>query len=107
MVELLLPGHNIHELLLAMLLGIAGALVSEFIGRWADLYGPGDAFAYLVAVLGAITTLVLYGVFSGNDAFRIRNSYTEILPLSKLCLRDFQNWAELLPLKKACPRNGH
>ena len=46
-----------------MLLGIAGALVSEFIGRWADLYGPGDAFAYLVAVLGAITTLVLYGVF--------------------------------------------
>jgi len=63
MVELLLPGHNLHELLLAMLLGIAGALASEFIGRWADLYGPGDAFGYLMAVLGAITTLVLYGVF--------------------------------------------
>ena len=38
MVELLLPGHNMHELLLAMLLGIAGALISEFIGRWAGLY---------------------------------------------------------------------
>ncbi len=63
MVELLLPGHNMHELLLAMLLGIAGALVSGFVGRWAGLYGPGESIAFLVALLGAITTLVLYGVF--------------------------------------------
>jgi len=63
MVELLLPGHNIQELLLAMLLGIAGALVSEFIGLWADLYGAGDPKAYLVSLLGAIATLVSYGVF--------------------------------------------
>ena len=63
MVELLLPGHNMQELLLAMLLGIAGALVSEYIGLWADLYGARDPIAYLVSLLGAISTLALYGVF--------------------------------------------
>lgn len=63
MAELLLPGHNMHELLLAMLLGIAGALVSEFAGRWAGFYGPGEPLSFLVSILGAIATLVFYGVF--------------------------------------------
>ena len=63
MVELLLPGHNMHELLLAMLLGIAGALVSEFVGRWAGFYSLGEGVGFVVAAFGAIATLVLYGVF--------------------------------------------
>jgi uncharacterized membrane protein YeaQ/YmgE (transglycosylase-associated protein family) len=61
MVELLLPGHNFGELILAMLLGIAGALVSRFVGQWLGWYGPGEAVGFLVSTLGAGTTLVLYG----------------------------------------------
>ena len=63
MVELLLPGHNMHELLLAMLLGVAGALVCDLLGRWAGLFGRGEALAFIVALLGAVVTLVLYGLF--------------------------------------------
>ena len=61
MVELLLPGHNLSELLLAMLLGIAGSLVSRFVGQGAGWYGSGEALAFLVSLLGAIVTLILYG----------------------------------------------
>jgi len=63
MVELLLPGHNMHELLLAMLLGIAGALVSEFIGRWGGFFSAGEPISFIVALFGSILLLILYGVF--------------------------------------------
>ena len=37
MVELLLPGHTFAELVLAMVLGIAGALLARLVGTWAGL----------------------------------------------------------------------
>jgi len=63
MVELLLPGHTMSELLLAMSLGVAGALVSQFIGHLAEWFAPGEPAAFLVSGAGAILTLVMYGVF--------------------------------------------
>jgi uncharacterized membrane protein YeaQ/YmgE (transglycosylase-associated protein family) len=62
MVELLLPGHHPSELVLAMLLGIAGALVSHFVGNSLGWFGAGDPLDFLVSVLGAALTLVLYGL---------------------------------------------
>ena len=61
MVELLLPGHHMSELILAMLLGTAGSLVAQFIGHWLGWYGRGEPVAFVVALLGAVLTLVLYG----------------------------------------------
>jgi uncharacterized membrane protein YeaQ/YmgE (transglycosylase-associated protein family) len=63
MVELLLPGHTLQELMLAILLGVAGALVARFIGQSAGWFGNGDALGFLVAVIGAVLTLLLYGAF--------------------------------------------
>ena len=62
-VELLLPGHNMSELVLAMLLGVAGALVCRFVGQWLGWFGGGEPASYLASLLGAILTLVLYGAF--------------------------------------------
>ena len=60
-VELLLPGHHMSELILAMLLGVAGSLVTQFAGQWAGWYAEGEPIAFVVSVLGAVLTLVLYG----------------------------------------------
>jgi len=62
MVELILPGHTIGELVLAILLGSAGALLSRFLGQWFGWYGAGDPAAYLSSLIGAIVTLLLYGL---------------------------------------------
>ena len=42
MVELLLPGHHASELMLAMLLGVMGALVAQYIGRVMGWYGAAE-----------------------------------------------------------------
>jgi uncharacterized membrane protein YeaQ/YmgE (transglycosylase-associated protein family) len=62
MVELLLPGHHASELVLAMLLGIAGALLARFAGSyfgWFETDAPGG---FLSSLAGAILMLMLYGV---------------------------------------------
>jgi uncharacterized membrane protein YeaQ/YmgE (transglycosylase-associated protein family) len=61
MVELLLPGHTIAELFLAVVLGIAGALVSRYIGAIAQWYGPGDPASFVYACLGATLVLLMHG----------------------------------------------
>jgi uncharacterized membrane protein YeaQ/YmgE (transglycosylase-associated protein family) len=62
MVELLLPGHHLSELMLAMLLGIAGALLARYIGERMGWYGTEEPESFIGAGIGAIVVLVLYGV---------------------------------------------
>lgn len=67
MVELLLPGHHASELLLAMLLGVMGAMLAHYIGSILGWYGSGDPAAFLASGLGAVIVLMLYGaVFRRN-----------------------------------------
>jgi uncharacterized membrane protein YeaQ/YmgE (transglycosylase-associated protein family) len=61
MVELLLPGHTGSELVLAMLLGIAGALVARLSGYLLGWYGTDEPAGFVFSVLGAIIILLLYG----------------------------------------------
>ena len=61
MVELLLPGHTIAELFLAMMLGVAGALLARYIGAIAGWFGSGEPFSFVASCLGAIGVLLLYG----------------------------------------------
>lgn len=62
MVELLLPGHRPGELLLAVLLGSAGALLSRYIGELAGWFGPEDSASFVAALAGSIGLLILYGL---------------------------------------------
>jgi uncharacterized membrane protein YeaQ/YmgE (transglycosylase-associated protein family) len=62
MVELLLPGHHFTELILAMLLGVAGALVARYLGEEVGWFGTEDPGSFVAAGCGAILILVLYGI---------------------------------------------
>ena len=61
LVELLLPGHSLSELVLAMLLGVAGALLARFLGERTGLYGTDEPMAIIASVVGAIVILASYG----------------------------------------------
>jgi uncharacterized membrane protein YeaQ/YmgE (transglycosylase-associated protein family) len=61
MVELLLPGHQAMELILAMLLGAAGALSTRYLGEMLGWYGPEEPAGFLAALLGAVFVLIAYG----------------------------------------------
>ena len=61
MVELLLPGHTPGELILAMMLGVAGALLARYIGELAGWVGAGEPGSFLASIVGAIAILLLYG----------------------------------------------
>ena len=61
MVELLLPGHTPGELVLAMVLGIAGAMLARYIGEIAGWYGTNEPASFLASSVGAILVLLLYG----------------------------------------------
>jgi uncharacterized membrane protein YeaQ/YmgE (transglycosylase-associated protein family) len=63
MVELLLPGHTPGELVLAMFLGAAGALLTRYIGEKTEWYGIQEPLSFLVSGLGSILVLLLYGAF--------------------------------------------
>ena len=59
-VILILPGHRLAELVQAMLLGIAGALLARFIGERAGWFGTQEPDSFLASALGAIVILALY-----------------------------------------------
>jgi len=61
MVELLLPGHTASELFLAMVLGIAGALLARYIGGMAGWFATDEPVSYLASCAGAVAVLLIYG----------------------------------------------
>ncbi len=63
MVELLLPGHTMNELMLAIGLGVAGALVTRYIGLIGGWFRTEEPESFVSSTLGAIVVLLLYGIF--------------------------------------------
>jgi uncharacterized membrane protein YeaQ/YmgE (transglycosylase-associated protein family) len=62
--EFILPGHTMNEFVLTGLLGIAGSLITRFVGQRAGWFGTDDPQCVVAEILGAIILLVLYGVIS-------------------------------------------
>jgi uncharacterized membrane protein YeaQ/YmgE (transglycosylase-associated protein family) len=60
--KLLMPGSDPGGTVVTIALGIVGALLAGFLGRFAGLYGPGDAAGLIMSVIGAVLVLVLYRV---------------------------------------------
>ena len=58
--KLVMPGRDPGGFVVTALLGIAGALLGGFIGRFAGLYGPGDAAGFIMSTLGAVALLFAY-----------------------------------------------
>jgi uncharacterized membrane protein YeaQ/YmgE (transglycosylase-associated protein family) len=58
--KLVMPGDDPGGIIVTILLGIAGALVGGFIGRFLGWYGPGEPAGFIMATLGAILLLFVY-----------------------------------------------
>ena len=60
LVELTLPGHTLSEGLLTALLGVAGSLVTRFVGQRVGWFGTDEPQCFLAEIAGAVVVLILY-----------------------------------------------
>lgn len=57
------PGDDRMGLIFTTLLGIAGALLSGFVGQAMGWYSPGEAAGFVGALIGAIAILLVVSLF--------------------------------------------
>lgn len=55
----LMPGRDPMGFIFTTLLGIAGALVAQFLGRSFGWYGPEEPAGFLAALIGAVLVLAV------------------------------------------------
>lgn len=64
--KLLHPGRENMGIVMTIVLGIAGSLLATFVGRLVGFYQPGQAAGFLMALVGAIVLLIIYGMVKGK-----------------------------------------
>ncbi len=64
--KLLMPGRDPGGFIVTILLGIAGAFVATWLGRWIGWYGPDEGARFVGAIVGAIIILVVYRLIAGR-----------------------------------------
>jgi uncharacterized membrane protein YeaQ/YmgE (transglycosylase-associated protein family) len=58
--KFVMPGRDPGGFLITTGLGIGGALVATYLGRFIGWYGEGESAGFIAAVVGAIIVLVVY-----------------------------------------------
>ena len=58
--KMFMPGKDPGGFIITILLGIAGSLVANFLGKAAGLYRTGEAPGFIASVLGAMLLLFVY-----------------------------------------------
>jgi len=61
--KLLMPGRDGGNILMTILLGIAGSLLAGFLGRAMGLYQEGQGAGIIASIVGAIILLFVYRAF--------------------------------------------
>ncbi|MBP1682630.1 MAG: transglycosylase [Ignavibacteriaceae bacterium] len=61
--KFLLPGRDPGGCIITILLGIAGAFVATYLGKFLGIYEPGETAGFIGAIIGALIILLLYRVF--------------------------------------------
>ena len=64
--KLIMPGRDGGNILMTILLGIAGSLVATFLGRAAGWYREGQGAGILASIVGAMILLFVYRAFRGR-----------------------------------------
>lgn len=64
--RLLKPGSDRLGLILTTLLGIGGAMLAGWFGRYMGWYAAGEPAGFIGAVLGAITLLAIASLLRGT-----------------------------------------
>jgi uncharacterized membrane protein YeaQ/YmgE (transglycosylase-associated protein family) len=58
--KLLMPGKDPGGCIITMLIGIAGAFVSSYLGQKIGWYKPGEPASFIGSIVGAMLLLLLY-----------------------------------------------
>jgi uncharacterized membrane protein YeaQ/YmgE (transglycosylase-associated protein family) len=66
--KLIMPGKDPGGLLITMALGVAGALLATFLGRFIGWYQSGESAGFIAAVIGAIILLFIYRLIKKKSA---------------------------------------
>ncbi len=66
--KLLMPGKDPGGFFVTILLGIAGALLTGFVGQAVGFYSAGEGAGWNGATVGAIALLGIYRVVKGGKA---------------------------------------
>ena len=85
--KLLMPGQHRGGIIATMLLGIVGAWVGGLIGRAMGMYPPGHPAGFIMATIGAIIVLVVYGYLTRPKAYNARASEAIVSVISLGALR--------------------
>jgi uncharacterized membrane protein YeaQ/YmgE (transglycosylase-associated protein family) len=67
-----MPGPDPGGCIVTILLGIVGAVLAGFLGRYFNLYDPqqgGLLASLLAAVIGAVILLAIYRLFAGRRRY--------------------------------------
>jgi len=64
--KLLMPGKDPGGFFITILLGIVGAAVGGWFGRILGMYGPDQPAGFFMALLGALSLLFIYRLFTGR-----------------------------------------
>ena len=58
--KFLMPGKDGGGFILTTVLGIAGAIVANFLGRFVGWYGEGEGAGFTASIVGAVIILVVF-----------------------------------------------
>lgn len=65
--KFIMPGSNEPKgFILTTLLGIAGAFLATYAGRYMGWYAPGETSGFIGALIGAIVLLVIWALVAGR-----------------------------------------
>lgn len=64
--KFLMPGRDPGGFIITILLGIAGSVIGNYVGRMLGVVGRSESAGWLVSISGAILLLLIYRMFVGN-----------------------------------------
>jgi uncharacterized membrane protein YeaQ/YmgE (transglycosylase-associated protein family) len=64
--KLVMPGKDPGGVIITIVLGVAGSLLADFIGRAAGWYGPNQPAGFIASILGAVVLLAGYRAIAGR-----------------------------------------
>ncbi|BDU20731.1 GlsB/YeaQ/YmgE family stress response membrane protein [Dyella sp. GSA-30] len=62
------PGKDPGGFIITVLLGIAGSIISTFVGEKLGLWGETGLVHFIGSIVGAVILLVIYGMFKRRSA---------------------------------------
>lgn len=65
--KLLMPGKDPGGFIITALLGIGGAVVASYLGRFLGFYAEGEAAGFIASVVGAIIILAIYRMIKKKE----------------------------------------